>query len=91
MLPAERKQQILKYIQREKAVKTEDLSKHFNVHEATIRRDLTSLEREGKIMRTHGGVILNEEEVFSEPHFDVRESSLSEEKKRIGSKSSVVY
>ena len=86
MLPAERKTQVLKYIQREKAVKTEDLSKYFDVHEATIRRDLTFLEQENKIKRTHGGVILNEEEVFSEPHFDERESSLFEEKKRIGIK-----
>lgn len=85
MLPAERKSQILKYIQREKAVKTEDLSKYFDVHEATIRRDLTFLEQENKIKRTHGGVVLNEE-VFSEPHFDERESSLFEEKKRIGVK-----
>lgn len=86
MLPAERKKAILEYVQREKAVKTEDLSKHFNVHEATIRRDLTALEQENKIMRTHGGVVLNEEEVFSEPNFDVREGSLFEEKKRIGIK-----
>lgn len=86
MLPAERQKQILKYIEREKAVRTEDLSRHFNVHEATIRRDLTFLEQKNKIMRTHGGVILQEEEVFSEPHFDVREGSYSEEKRRIGQK-----
>ncbi|WP_172370105.1 DeoR/GlpR family DNA-binding transcription regulator [Sporosarcina jiandibaonis] len=85
MLPAERQAEVLKYIQRKKAVKTEDLSKHFDVHEATIRRDLTYLEQEKKIKRTHGGVILNEE-VFSEPHFDERESSFFEEKGRIGEK-----
>lgn len=84
VLPAERQKKILKYIEREKAVRTEDLSNHFNVHEATIRRDLTLLEQKNKIMRTHGGVVLREEEVSSEPHFEEREGSFAEEKKRIG-------
>ncbi|VEF49388.1 DeoR family transcriptional regulator [Bacillus freudenreichii] len=86
MLPAERKQQILKYVQETKAASIQDLSIYFKVHEATIRRDLTELAKDKKIKRTHGGVVLNEEEVLSEPHFDLREGAFVEEKRRIGVK-----
>lgn len=86
MLPAERKLKILKFVQETKAASIQDLSKHFNVHDATIRRDLSELAKEKKLKRTHGGVVLNEEEVLSEPHFDLREGSFIEEKKRIGAK-----
>jgi|SRR5699024_1634275 len=86
MLPAERKQEIIKYVQEKNAATIKDLSLYFNVHEATIRRDLSELEESKKLKRTHGGVILNEEEIHSEPHFDMREGSFTEEKRRIGLK-----
>lgn len=86
MLPAERKQEIIKYVQEKNAATIKDLSLFFNVHEATIRRDLSELEESKKMKRTHGGVILNEEEIHSEPHFDMREGSLTEEKRKIGLK-----
>lgn len=86
MLPAERKQAILKYVKEKKAATIRDLAIYFNVHDATIRRDLTELEESKHIKRTHGGVILNEEEIYSEPHFDMREASFNEEKRRIGIK-----
>lgn len=56
---------------------------HFNVHEATIRRDLTLLEKEGKLQRTHGGVVI-EDKVHSEPPFKERESKQFDEKIRMG-------
>lgn len=86
MLPAERKQEILKYVRQKKAATIKDLSTYFHVHEATIRRDLTELENSKQLKRTHGGVIFNEEEIHSEPHVDLREGSFSDEKKRIGQK-----
>lgn len=86
MLPAERKQEILKYVQEKGAATIKDLSTHFDVHEATIRRDLSELEESKKLKRTHGGVIFNEKEVHSEPHFDMREGSFTEEKRKIGLK-----
>lgn len=84
MLPAERKQEILKYVLEKTTATIKDLSEHFGVHEATIRRDLTEMEANKMVKRTHGGVILNEEEVHSEPHFDMRAGTFSEEKRRIG-------
>jgi|SRR5699024_8287529 len=86
MLPAERKQHILKYVLKKSRATIKELSMHFEVHEATIRRDLTEMEENNTIMRTHGGVILNEENIYSEPHFKMREDFFNEEKKRIGLK-----
>lgn len=86
MLPAERKQEILKYVLEKTTATIKDLSEHFGVHEATIRRDLTEMEANKVVKRTHGGVVLNEEEVHSEPHFEMRAGSFSEEKRRIGLK-----
>jgi len=83
MLPLERKNKLLEYLKENRSSTVSELAKLFNVHEATIRRDLTKLEKQGLMKRTHGGVIF-EEEVFSEPPFQERETEQYEEKKRIG-------
>lgn len=83
MLPLERQRKILQLLKQNHVSTVSDLAEHFQVHEATIRRDLTTLEKEGRMRRTHGGVML-EEEVHSEPSFQERESVQYEEKKRIG-------
>jgi DeoR/GlpR family transcriptional regulator of sugar metabolism len=61
------------------------LAKEFNVHEATIRRDLAEIEQEGLLKRTHGGVIVdqggNREALFSERAMDELD-----QKSRIGKK-----
>lgn len=83
MLPLERQREILKYVRQNSVATVSGLAEHFHVHEATIRRDLSTLEKEGMLKRTHGGVMI-EEEVHSEPPFQERESVQFEEKKRIG-------
>lgn len=83
MLPLERQKGLLEYLKENNASTVSDLAVHFKVHEATIRRDLTMLEKKGLMKRTHGGVML-EEEVHSEPSFQVRESVQYAEKERIG-------
>jgi len=52
---------ILRYADRE--VKVDELSSLLNVSEATIRRDLERLERDGKIVRTYGGALLRREPI----------------------------
>ncbi|MBO0994109.1 DeoR/GlpR family DNA-binding transcription regulator [Bacillus sp. SD088] len=83
MLPLERHQHILQYLKEHSVATVSALAEHFQVHEATIRRDLNILVKEGHLKRTHGGVIM-EEEVHSEPPFQERESAQLEEKIRIG-------
>lgn len=54
MLSIERKRAIVQYVKSRKIATVSELAKHFEVHEATIRRDLTSLEKDKKLKRTHG-------------------------------------
>ncbi|MBA3926741.1 DeoR/GlpR family DNA-binding transcription regulator [Listeria rustica] len=84
MLSIERKQAILNYVKNKKIASVNELARHFEVHEVTIRRDLTTLENEKKLKRTHGGVMI-EEKIISEPDFQKREEVQFEEKQRIAS------
>ena len=85
MLAAERKFKIIEYVKKNNVASVSQLSEEFNVHEATIRRDLSEIEKEGFLRRTHGGVVLAEG-VNSEPSFTVRVTERVEEKQRIGAK-----
>lgn len=82
MLAAERKIKIIEYVRKHNVASVAQLSQAFGVHEATIRRDLSEIEKEGRLRRTHGGVVLVEG-VSSEPSFTVRASERVEEKIRI--------
>jgi rhamnose utilization protein RhaD (predicted bifunctional aldolase and dehydrogenase) len=61
MLGAARKNEILNILQNEKSVSVNMLSRRFNVSEETVRRDLQKLEKEGYIIKTHGGAMVKEE------------------------------
>ena len=62
MLKVERYKLILDLINKKQNITVEELTKHLDVSEATIRRDLNSLEEIGKIKRVHGGAISIESE-----------------------------
>lgn len=59
------------------------LSRRFGVSEATIRRDLSHLARQGRIRRTHGGA-LSVSAGTAEPPAHQRGPEQAEEKRRIG-------
>ena len=60
MLAVERKNRILAILQNDKRVVVSELSKEFDVSEETIRRDLEKLEKEGLVIKSYGGAVLNE-------------------------------
>lgn len=55
MLKIKRKNMILKHLEDKEFVKVIDLQRELNVTEMTIRRDLDELEKEGALLRVHGG------------------------------------
>lgn len=57
MLAAERHHQILKTLTEQGSVKTKDIATSLEVTDETIRKDFESLEKQGFVVRTHGGVI----------------------------------
>lgn len=55
VLTEERRSYILEKLARIKTVSVQDLVEELNHSESTIRRDLSQLEEEGKLVRIHGG------------------------------------
>lgn len=87
MLPKERKNHILELLNINKSVTVKYLCDHLNASEATIRRDLSSLEEDGKLERTHGGAILSSNIPLEiESTYFQKESISTLEKKRIATK-----
>lgn len=72
MFGVERRNKILTMIQDKKSVLVQELAVLFDVTEETIRRDLKELEKNGSILRTHGGAILADDSK-SEAALEVRE------------------
>lgn len=80
---AVRRQKIADVVRTRGAMGIRDLSDQFNVSEATIRRDLKTLDDEGVVVRTHGGVLINSNVMVDLPN-EERKSVGAEEKRRIG-------
>lgn len=57
MLPAERKRKIVELVSEHDGRSVEELADHFGFSKATVRRDLSDLEEEGMIERSHGGAV----------------------------------
>ena len=75
LLPAQRRQEILRAV-RGGTAHVADLAESFGVSEMTVRRDLSSLARDGKLERVHGGALHAGEPRFSQievERFDVKD------------------
>ena len=64
MLALERQKRILDILSKEGSVLVSRLSEELNVTEETIRRDLEKLESQEALIRTHGGAIPVDENVY---------------------------
>jgi DeoR/GlpR family transcriptional regulator of sugar metabolism len=60
-LPARRRADLARFIQRRGQATVGELAEHFGVSLDTVRRDLEHLGERGVITRTHGGAVPNEE------------------------------
>lgn len=82
MLAIERRNEILEKLQKEKRVVVSELSQHYSVSEETIRRDLEKLEKDGLVIKSYGGAVLNEHSIFDLP-FNIRKNQRIVEKQKI--------
>src|SRR4030067_3757373 len=83
LIPAQRRERIQEYINTHKIVSMDELYRILGTSEATVRRDLEWMEREGILERTRGGAILSQRMTF-EPEYNQRESTNPAEKRLIG-------
>lgn len=83
MTKEERQETILADLMRRGAVQVSDLSAQLEVSSVTIRKDLTELEKEGKLYRSHGKAILINP-FMNNRSVSVKEKLNTEEKRHIG-------
>jgi DeoR/GlpR family transcriptional regulator of sugar metabolism len=79
LLPAQRRQEILRAV-RGGTAHVADLAESFGVSEMTVRRDLSTLARDGKLERVHGGAL----NAGGEPGFAQIEVERFDVKDRLG-------
>ena len=82
MLAEERLRKILTLLEEKKAVSVTDLCQETGASEATIRRDLNELDRQGKLSKVHGGAVLPKDEFQSQEPDILTKSQLNVEQKQ---------
>ncbi len=82
---SERVKRIFEVISQEGNASTKYLAELLGISEATVRRDIASLESDGEIpmKRVRGGIVFSLEKSGFEPMFDLKLSNMIEEKKKI--------
>jgi len=83
MLANQRREKIVELLKEDGSAKVIDLAKIFKVSEVTIRQDLEKMEKEGAIVREHGGAFLKNVE-DSVRSFTILNQENMEKKELIG-------
>jgi DeoR family transcriptional regulator, fructose operon transcriptional repressor len=86
MLAVERRHKILEALRINQTISVAELCQSLEASEATIRRDLTQLEAEGKLERTHGGALVNDTRLSVEDALAQKETLFRDEKHDIAVK-----
>ena len=85
MFAQEREEEIMSVLRKKKAVTVKELSQKLYVSEATVRRDLSRMERTGALRRSHGGAVLLEG-IKDDPSLLIREQENISGKQKIADK-----
>lgn len=89
MFARERQQQIHRLVEEHGRALVAELAERFDVSEQTVRKDLLTLEQEGRVVRTHGGAIAVDRG-RPELGFDVRRRLEADAKARIGAAAAAI-
>ena len=80
---SDRHRAILDILQLQGSVSVSDLSERLSVSEVTIRKDLSTLEKQNKLYRTHGRAIPISPYI-GDRHINEKEKQMVREKRAIG-------
>lgn len=83
MIAAERRANLLQELNKNEYIQVAELARKLNISNATIRRDLTLMEKEGLCVRKRGGAIRSVQGVTLELPYNVKQNKHIAEKKRI--------
>lgn len=83
LIPAERQKKMMEYIEQNTSAQIHELSEAFHVSEATVRRDLDDLDRQGALRRTHGGAMKLDRGTSYERRYSEKINMMRDEKHRI--------
>ncbi len=83
MLAEARRAILLEQLRNNSYIQATDLAESLKVSSATIRRDLTLLEKEGICIRKRGGAVLSARSTTLELPYDIKKQKHIEEKQRI--------
>lgn len=84
MLAEERLAKILDLLAEKRSATVQELCEELNTSESTIRRDLTELDRLGKLNKVHGGATLPDSQLLAdEPTMDAKQALAIAEKRDI--------
>ncbi|MEE8886886.1 MAG: DeoR/GlpR family DNA-binding transcription regulator [Eubacteriales bacterium] len=85
MLTEERYEIIMRLLDEKKSITVSELKDYLEASESTIRRDITALDRAGKLTKVFGGAVANDYTVTThEPTMEQKQQVNLEEKTRIG-------
>ena len=84
MLAQERFERILEILREKQSVTVTDLTKRLNTSESTIRRDLTELNRQGLLIKVHGGATAVKSVLSREEEVITKAKKHQSEKRKIG-------
>src|SRR5699024_1451661 len=85
MFASERQDRIVELLKEQRRITIRELADEMNVSKATLRTDLSKMENQGLLTRTHGGAILNNAEEY-ETSFMVRSKKNTKQKNKIAEK-----
>ena len=84
MLPVERREHILAYVEEKGCANIEEMASKFDVSQMTIRRDIRTLEQEDKLRVTYGGAV-SKSFLMEDIPYEKKNAVNIEEKKSIAS------
>ena len=85
MLTKQRHEMILKLLEEKGSITVTEIRDLLKASESTVRRDITALDKEGRLVKVFGGAIANKQSVTSHEYTVAQKEDFSrEEKEKIG-------
>ncbi len=68
----ERRQSLLELLRKQPGLRVPEIGEALGISQGTVRNDLTALEEDGRLIRVHGGAVLNEQDQFQNNSYKLR-------------------